>query len=174
MQYVDTVVREGGDRYIFGRLRQDTKAITMRVDFSITPNVTVQYYGAPFVSRGRYEDLKRITDPRANAFRSRFATFAPRSVQVAGGFTTFDENGDGASDYEIDRPDFDVREFNSTLVARWEYSPGSLVYLVWSQARNDEALRAGDGLTFRRGLGQAFGVPAHDVFLVKFSKWFAL
>jgi hypothetical protein len=95
-------------------------------------------------------------------------------VRVAGDLYTFDEDGDGAADYEIDRPDFDVREFNSTLVARWEYSPGSLVYLVWSQARNDEALRAGDGLTFGRGLGQAFRVPAHDVFLVKFSKWFAL
>jgi len=174
MQYVDTVSFRGSDRYLFGRLKQDTRALTVRLDFSITPDVTLQYYGAPFVSRGRYSDLKRITDPRADAYRSRFRPFAPESVRLAGDRYALDEDGDGAADYEIDPPDFDVREFNSTLVARWEYRPGSLVYLVWSQARSDDVLRAGDGLSFRRGLGQTFDVPAHDVFLVKFSKWFAL
>ena len=174
MQYVDTVSYQGSDRYLFGRLNQDTKALTVRLDFSITPNVTLQYYGAPFSSRGRYTDLKRITDPRADDYRSRFQTFAPESVRPVGDRYALDEDGDGTADYVIDSPDFDVREFNSTLVARWEYRPGSLVYLVWSQARSDEALRAGDGLTFRRGLGQTFDVPAHDVFLIKFSKWFAL
>ena len=174
MQYVDTVSFQGSDRYLFGRLNQETKALTVRLDFSITPNVTLQYYGAPFGSRGRYSDLKRITEPRAEDYRSRFQQFAPESVRPVGDRYALDEDGDGRADYVIDSPDFDVREFNSTLVARWEYRPGSLVYLVWSQARSDEALRAGDGLTFRRGLGQTFDVPAHDVFLVKFSKWFSL
>jgi hypothetical protein len=174
LQYVDTVSAGGSSRYLFGRLRQQTRALTVRLDFSIAPNVTVQYYGAPFVSRGRYEDLKRITNPRAPAYRDRFLTFAPAQVRPEGGQYSLDEDGDGASDYAIDRPDFDVREFNSTLVARWEYRPGSLVYLVWSQARSDEAFRAGDGLSFRRGLGQSFDAPAHDVLLVKFSKWFSL
>ncbi len=134
-----TVISSGGSN-------QDTKALTVRLDFSITPNVTVQYYGAPFVSSGRYSDLKRITDPRAEEYRSRFQSFAPERRPPRRRFLSA---GRGRRRQRpttpIDRPDFDVREFNSTLVARWEYRPGSLVYLVWSQARSDEALRAGDG-----------------------------
>jgi hypothetical protein len=172
MQYVDTLDFGGAARFLFGRLDQETRAVTLRVDFSLTPNLTLQYYGAPFASRGRYSELKRIIDPRAPEYGGRFRRID--DVRVEGGQHHLDEDGDGAADYAIDEPDFDVREFNSTLVARWEYSPGSLVYVVWSQTRSDEALRAGDGLTLRRGLGQTFDVPAHDVFLVKFSKWFAL
>ena len=100
----------------------------------------------------------------------------PESALSVVGETLFiDEDGDGAADYSIDRPDFDVREFNSTLVARWEYRPGSLVYLVWSQARGRRDASAwGAGSPFGRGLGQVFDVPAHDVFLIKFSRWFSL
>ena len=175
MQYVDTVAFAGGQRYLFGRLDQDTKALTVRLDFAITPNLTVQYYGAPFASRGRYSELKRVADPRAAEYRSRFRVFEAGRVTETPGRIALDEDGDGTSDYAIDDPDFDVRELNSTLVARWEYRPGSLVYLVWSQARDDDALReGGPGLAFTRGLGQAFDAPAHHVFLVKFSKWFPL
>jgi hypothetical protein len=174
MQYVDTVPFAGGERYLFGRLDQDTKALTVRLDFAITPNLTVQYYGAPFASRGRYSQLKRVTDPRADAYRSRFRVFDPGAVRATADGLALDEDGDGAADYTIGDPDFDVRELNSTLVARWEYRPGSLVYLVWSQARDDDALLEGRDLPFARGLGQAFDAPAHHVFLLKFSKWFAL
>jgi hypothetical protein len=173
LQYVDTVDGNGGDRYLFGRLEQDTRALTVRVDLAITPNLTVQYYGAPFASRGRYPDLKRITDPRAEEFRDRFAVFPSSAVAVSDGEVFIDEDGDGTSDYSTDVPDFDVRELNSTLVARWEYRPGSLVYLVWSQARSDDVLRTGEVFSFRRGLGQTFEVPSHDVFLIKFSRWFS-
>ena len=172
LQYVDTVSTASGSRYVLGRLDQETRALTVRVDFSLTPNLTLQYYGAPFASRGRYSELKRITDPRAPDYRERFRRIG--GVRVEGGRHHLDEDGDGAADYAIDEPGFDVREFNSTLVARWEYRPGSLVYLVWSQARDDGALRGGRGLSFGRGLGQTFDVPAHDVLLVKFSKWFPL
>jgi len=60
-----------------------------------------------------------------------------------------DEDQDGTVDYRVETPDFDYREFNSTLVLRWEYRPGSLFYLVWSQARLDDTLR-GEGASFGR------------------------
>ena len=109
--------------------------------------------------------MKRITAPRAAEFTDRFAVYPESALEVVGETLFIDEDGDGAADYSTDRPDFDVRELNSTLVARWEYRPGSLLYLVWSQARDDETFRVGRGLPFGRGLGQAFDVPAHDVFL---------
>ena len=65
-----------------------------------------------------------------------------------------------------------VGDFNSNLVIRWEYDPGSTLFLVWSQSRfdylNDGEFRLGDDLD---GL---FGTHPHDVFLVKFNRWFSL
>jgi hypothetical protein len=175
LQYVDTLSAAGQDRYLFGRLAQDTSSLTLRLDFAITPNLTVQYYGSPFVSTGRYSELKRIVAPLAGAYRERFALFEPGQIALhsQAGVIDVDEDRDGRVDYSFDRPDFDFREFRSTLVARWEYRPGSQVFLVWSQGRVEEAL-AGDRPGFGRGVRQLFEAPAHDVFLVKFSKWFSL
>jgi hypothetical protein len=175
MQYFDTQPSGAGDRYLFGSLDQETVSLTLRLDFSITPNLTVQLYGAPFASSGTYSELKRITDPRAAAYRDRFSVFAPDQLALDSGSGVYhvDEDRDGSVDYSFDRPDFDVRELNTTLVVRWEYRPGSLLYLVWSQARDDDLLQPG-GVGFSRGIGDAFRAHAHDVFLIKFSKWFSL
>jgi hypothetical protein len=173
LQYIDTESSALGDRYLFGRLAQKTLSLTMRVDLAITPNLTVQYYGAPFASSGAYSELKRITDPLARVYRDRFRVFGPELRLDASGRYSVDENHDGATDYGFGRPDFDVREFNSTLVVRWEYRPGSQIFAVWSQARSDDALRAG-ALAAGRGIREVFQGPAHDVLLVKFSRWFSL
>ena len=82
-----------------------------------------------------------------------------------------DENGDGTADYSFADPDFNFREFRSNLVIRWEYIPGSALYVVWSQGRTgflptgDFSFRDVDGL---------FGLHPYDVFLVKFSYCFQL
>ena len=175
MQYVDTVSFQGSDRYLFGRLKQETKALTVRLDFSITPNVTLQYYGAPFVSRGRYSELKRITDPRADDYRRRFQLFAsgeraPRRRPLRAG-----RGRRRPADY-ADRLARTSTSASST--PRWSRA-GSTGRGRWSTSsgrRRGATKRCGPAtaLTFRRGLGQTFDVPAHDVFLIKFSKWFAL
>jgi hypothetical protein len=174
MQYVDTQAYGSAERYLFGSLDQETVSLTLRLDFAITPNLTVQLYGAPFASSGSYSELKRITDPKASAYRDRFSVFAPDQIALdpVRGVYRVDENRDGAVDYSFDRPDFDVRELNSTLVVRWEYRPGSQLYLVWSQARNDDLLQPG-GVGLGRGIADAFRAHAHDVFLIKFTKWFS-
>jgi hypothetical protein len=175
LQYVDTVSAPAGERYLFGQLDQDTIALTFRADLSITPNLTIQYYGAPFASSGTFAALKRITDPRARAFSGRFRVFRPAEIAFdpAAGAYRVDEDADGRVDYSFDRPDFDFRDFNSTLVVRWEYRPGSQMYVVWSQARQDETLET-RGLAFGRGMREIFRTHPHDVFLVKFSRWFSL
>ncbi len=174
LQYVDTQPGPGGDRYLFGRLSQRTSALTFRVDLSLSPNLTIQYYGAPFVSAGRYSELKRMVAPQAPAYRERFRVYEPGqlAVDTASGVVSADEDRDGAVDYRFDRPDFDFREFNSTLVARWEYRPGSLLYLIWSQARTEQALRE-NGTSVGPSLRALFNAYPHDVFLIKFTHWFS-
>lgn len=172
LQYVDTAASGDGDRYVFGRLAQRTLSLTFRIDWCLTPALTVQYYGAPFLSAGRYESFRRIADPRADALADRFRSYADGSVVGTSDGYEVDDNGDGAADYAFARPDFNVRDFNSNLVVRWEYDPGSTLYVVWSQGRtdftDDGRFSAGDDLD------ALFGTHPRNVFLVKFNKWFSL
>ena len=163
-----------GDRYLFGTIDQETTTLTLRLDYSITPDLTVQLYASPFVSNGRYRELKRTTDPRASAYRDRFEVFGDDRIDFDPTAETFgfDEDGDGTTDYSLGDPDFDFRELNTNLVVRWEYRPGSAVFLVWSQVR-DETTLVREDRGYRRDLDRLFSAPAHNVVLLKISKWFA-
>jgi hypothetical protein len=172
MQYVQTSSTDDGDRYLFGRLDQRTVSLTFRLDLCLTPALTVQYYGAPFISAGTFGEFKRITDPRADRYADRFHGFTGAEITATESGYDIDEDVDGTADYAIDNPDFNVRDFNSNLVLRWEYDPGSTLYLVWSQGRTDFI----DNGRFRLGddLDALFATHPEDVFLLKFNKWFSL
>ncbi|MFQ5791785.1 MAG: DUF5916 domain-containing protein, partial [Acidobacteriota bacterium] len=174
LQYVGTEEFGTGERYLFGNIRRTTLAMTFRLSYSVTPNLSIQYYGQPFLSSGDYFGFKRITSPRAGAFEERFQPFSEDEIRFDSGEGEYlvDENRDGVADYRFDDPDFNFREFRSNLVIRWEYSPGSTLFVVWSQQR------AGDGETgvfsFGDDVNALFRVHPHNVFLVKFSRRFAL
>jgi hypothetical protein len=172
LQYVGTRSLEDSPRYIFGDIDQKTLSLVFRVDYTLTPNLTLQYYGAPFVSAGKYGEFKRITNPRADAYAERFEV-VPESQLTRNddGSWSVDEDGDGSADYGV-APEFNIRDFNSNLVARWEFQPGSVLFVVWSQARSGFLPRgqfaAGDDLD------ALFDTHPHNVLLLKLSKWFSL
>jgi hypothetical protein len=85
------------------------------------------------VSRGVYTDLKYVTNATAARLNDRFQQYAPEQVNLINGAYSIDENFDGTSDYNFENPDFTRVLFNSNLVLRWEYIPGSEMFLVWSQ-----------------------------------------
>ena len=175
MQYVDTTAFGDDDRYLFGSLDQRTIVLTLRLDYSITPNLTVQYYGSPFLSTGRYTEFKRITRPKADDYRDRFHVFDEQQIAYDPDNEIYevDENRDGSVDYELEDPDFDAREFNSNLVIRWEYQPGSTLFVVWSQIRQNSTM-VGEHLEFQNDMRELFSAPPHNVLLVKISKWLSL
>jgi hypothetical protein len=180
LQYVDETSLNGEPRYLFGSLEQKTAVLTARVDWTLTPNLTVQFYGQPFVSSGSYTQFKRITDPQAAGYQDRYAAYTDGQVQLVERGVgdavhevyEVDETGDSVADYEFRNPDFNVRDFNSNLVVRWEYSPGSQLYLVWSQSRFDFVPNGRFALD--NDVNSLFDVHPHNVFLVKLSKWFSL
>ena len=174
MQYLETTGFDDTDRYLFGSLDQKTFTLTFRLDYCVTPNLTLQYYGSPFISACRFDTFKRITDPKADAFRDRFHTFTQDEIAFneANGVYEIDENRDGAVDYEIGNPDFNFLDCNSNVVGRWEYVPGSTLFLVWSQARSDY-LSTGT-LDLNEDFDTLFDKHPHNVFLVKICKWFSL
>jgi len=172
LQFVTTRAFGGEGRYLFGTLDQETASLTVRLDYTVRPNLTVQYYGAPFVSAGSYRDIKRITDSHAAAYRDRFHTFGPNEISSTDGVYHIDEDVDGTVDYSFSNQDFNVREFNSNLVVRWEFQPGSLMYVVWSQARSDFVPNGRFELS--NDAGGLFDMHPYNIFLLKVSKWISL
>ena len=173
LQYVTEV--EYGDeiRYILGKIDQKTLRLEFRVDLSLTPTLSIQYFGQPFISFGEYSDFKYVTDPDATNFADRFANFSPNQISFSSKNDEYsiDENNDGVTDYNIGNPNFDVKVLLSNFVIRWEYKPGSALYFVWSQTRdpNDNYTPA-----YNYDMGKIFKLPPTDIFMVKFSYRFSL
>ena len=174
MYYPDNSEGEHEDKYIFGQINQKTLGMVLRFTFCITPDLTIQYYGQPFVSAGKYTHFKRITDPRAGNYEDRFHEFADEEISYHSDWEGYDidEDRDSETDYSFDKPDFNFRQFRSNLVIRWEYTPGSTLYFVWSQNRTGDD-NSGD-FSFSNDMGELFNVYPHDVFLVKVNRWFSL
>jgi hypothetical protein len=146
-QWVTNEETEGEPtRYVFAKLKQRTSAFTFRVNYTLTPDLSFQSYAEPFVSGGDYSDYKELVDGRAAAYNDRYAPYAYQN-----------------------NADFNIRSFRTTNVLRWEYKPGSSLFVVWQQSRADEG-DFGD-FEFGRDFGGVFGAPAYNVFLVKLSYW---
>lgn len=159
MQYVDYEEYNGNNRYIFAQIDRITTDMTLRIDYTITPDLTIQFYGSPFVSSGDYSDPKYIIDPQAENFTDRYSTDIS--------WSTYPEDGESFQDYLDNNYDFNFKQFRLNLVARWEYRPGSLVYLVWTQNKTgyDET---GD-FDFIHDFDNLFNLHPYNVFLVKLS-----
>ncbi len=132
--------------YVFGRIDQTTVQLTERFNYTLTPNLSLQLYAQPFVSAGAYGAFKELADGRALAYDVRYRPFA----------------------YDGD-PDFNVKSFRTTNVLRWEYRPGSTLFVVWQQARENDAVPG--GFNTGRDLRDIFAVAPRNVFLVKFAYW---
>ena len=137
-----------------------------RVDWTFSPTLSLQIHAEPFVSAGDYGDLRRIADPRADAYADRFAHV--HAATNADGTTRADIDGDGTVE-TFRNPDFNFKQFRSNAVLRWEYRPGSVLFAVWSQGR-DHFARTGD-FSLGGNLGTLFRQPGEDVFMVKLSYW---
>src|SRR5205085_12500412 len=98
--------------------------------------LTLQLYTQPFLSAATYSDFKEVVAPRAAQYADRFRRFIP---QLAGSVYTADTDGNGTADLRFDDPAFNVKDFRSNVVLRWEYRPGSTLFVVWSQGRHSDA-----------------------------------
>jgi len=141
-----TVADSAGTHYVFARLDQNEASLTGRIDYTVSPTLTVQLYAQPFVSKGTYSNVRELADPNAAAFADRYKPY----TAVPGGFSR--------------------KQFNSTAVLRWEYRPGSTLFVVWTQGRQD-----GVGSQGSRSMGGDFRDLFHlhpdNTFLVKASYW---
>jgi len=150
--YGNFVDLAGVTHYTFAHLDQTTVGLTFRVDYTMSPTLTLQIYANPFVSKGTYSDVREVVNARADEYADRFAPYGDPVVTA-------------------DPGSFDVREFNSSTVLRWEYRAGSSLFLVWTQGRqNFEPGEESSGLP--DDLDQLFRAHPANTFLVKAVHWF--
>lgn len=163
LQYVSTQNFKGTPRYINATISQRTLNLPLRIDYILRPNLSIQYWGQPFISRGRYKDFKYITNPLASSFEDRFQRFQTEQLRLVDGGYSVDEDLDGTTDFGFSQPDFAFVQWRSNLVLRWEYIPGSEFYLVWSQ----DLSSFGDfNQSLTEGLQDNISRPQH-IFLLK-------
>jgi hypothetical protein len=159
-----------GRRYVFSDLEQREFSVGMRVEWTFSPTLSLQTYVQPFVSTGEYLRFKELRAPRTFDF----LVYGRDGGTVArdGEDVVIDPDGAGpASAFSFDEPDFTVRSLRGNAVLRWEYRPGSTLFLVWQQQRETERTLADDGLL--GDFGRIFRDPASNVFAVKVTYWFA-
>lgn len=150
MQYLDTIDDPAaestyGKRYVFGDLNQKTFSGGVRINWTFSPKLSLQFYGQPLISAGDYVATKSLAQPDTY---------------------TFDPYIYGSN------PDFNVKSLRGNAVLRWEYRPGSTVYFVWTQTREDSE-DIGD-LNFGNSLHRLWSAPADNIFLVKFTYYWSL
>ncbi len=146
-QYVTTIndptaTETYGNRYVFATLDQHTLDLGVRTEWTMNARLSFQLYLQPFVASGHYHDYKYLARPRTNEF---LATS------------------------DLGDRDFNFRSVRGSAVVRWEFRPGSAMYVVWNENRA-EVVPMGD-FRPRRDFGALPNAPSQDVFLVKFSYW---
>jgi len=174
LQYVMSSQTANDSMYVFAELDQKTASFTFRLNYTFTPELSLEYYGQPFVSAGKFTNYKRTTNTHADQFVDRYRIFPTNeiSLNTTDNSYSIDEDRNGTADYSFSNPDFNFRQFRSNLVIRWEYSPGSTLFLVWSQGRTSNDTNG--SFAYGNDIKKLFGIQPHDVFLIKFSYWFSL
>ncbi len=175
-QYIGKVDNNGTDQYITALINRKTTSIAIRANYSIRPNLTVEFYGQPFVFKSAYESFKKITDGTAKDYQDRFHTFTNAQInfnKIDNNYAV-DDNLDGNEDFTIRNPDFNFLQYRANLVVRWEYKPGSTLFVVWNKERTENPDLDNFGVG---NLAGEFLDPlekAHNVFLVKYTYRFVL
>ena len=174
LQYISTYSTPTDEIYFLGTVDQDVFSITARISLYITPDLSIQYYGSPFSATRKYDNIKKVLDPRAQNYNDRFYTYKQNEIAYNGTNNSYeiDEDHNGSVDYVIGNPDLSFREFRSNLVLRWEYSPGSTIYLVWSQNRSN--VSGYELLNMGRTLNRVFDIYPDNIFMIKINHWFSL
>jgi len=173
LQFVENVEVGNETKYINAKIEQRTLSMSLRLNYTVNPNLTIQYWGQPFVSRGRYSNFKTITNAQANNFDNRFTQYTNLEIALDtdGEKYLVQERNNGAN-FSFNNPDFSSVQFRSNLVVRWEYIPGSEVFLVWSQGVTGNGNPANN--LFDSLDNQILGQEKDNTFLIKATYRFRL
>jgi len=153
-----------GTRWLFSRLDQTTFSSDIRLDIAFTPRMTLQFYGQPYVTSGRYQDVRALLRPKS-------LDLGAPGEPGAGAWTydaatgEVDPDGPGPAAPISGQQDFNYKSLRGNAVFRWEYTPGAALYFVWTQSRVAED-PVGE-FEFGRSMHLLGRVRPDNIFLVK-------
>jgi hypothetical protein len=112
LQYVNG---DDPNHIVLGRLLRTTGSITLRVNWALTPDLSLETYAMPYISAGTYARFYGVAAPRASDYSARLAptSYAGDARFVAG-------------------------QVRSNLVMRWDYTAGSSLYVVWTHEQTTD------------------------------------
>ena len=140
----------GVTHYTFAHLDQRTISMSTRLNYTVTPNLTFEFYGQPFVSTGTYSDVREVSaTPDAEHYDDRFTSYTPPPKA---------------------KMSFKFTRLRTNTVVRWEYRPGSTLFVVWTQGREDDENRNPDQ-SWARDYRDLFGLHPDNTFLIKLAYW---
>ena len=177
-QFVANIARQTGDpdvnqtfgrRYIFSDSRSTSISTTFRINWTFSPKMSLQTYVRPFINSYRFSNFGEFNNPGGWGFDRYGVDEGLISEDGDGGFLV-DIDANGTNDFTFDRPDFTYRSLQGNAVFRWEYKPGSTLFLVWQQQR-DGTISDGE-FNFGRDFVDIFDPKPNNIFLVKLSYWF--
>ena len=173
LQYIADLDLGDESRYILGTVSQRTYSASIRLNYNITPDLTLEFWGQPFIATGLYSEIKRVREPNSESYLNRFSQFTEEELSFDTEDNVFRVSETSRNDtYEFDNPDFNVVEFRSNFVVRWEYIPGSVLFLVWSN--NGSVFDQDRDNGFNRLSSRFSDLEATNTFLIKYTYRFIL
>ena len=173
-QYVTTVIDPQnsamfGSRYVVAQLEQQTVYADIRINYTFTPQLSLQAFFQPFVSAGNYSRFKEFTQPEQYEFLEYGHESSTITLNDDGDYIIDPTGGDDSDAFATANPDFNFKALVGTAVLRWEFSPGSTAYLVWT--RNGYNFDNPGTFDLSRDMGELFRTQPDDFVALKVSYW---
>ena len=169
-QYITQLPINDIQQYYVGKIERKTLFATLRAEYFITPELSLQYYGSPYASIGKYLNFRRVENSRSTSLDERYKLL--NVVENDGNKVVEDEFGNVILDLSNDSPDFNYQEFRSNFVLRWEYKTGSTFYFVWTNTSFNYENTCNTSVW--KSFKNISKVQSQNAFMIKFSYWFSL
>ncbi len=170
LQYIQTDEFNGEDEYLLGKVNQRSYSLSARMNYNITPNLTIEFWGQPFLASIQYSDFKKVHLPNSENFKNRYQEL-PYTYELSDDeYHLQDYDPEGT--FILSNPSFANVILQSNMVLRWEYIPGSTLFLVWSTSgfADTNPMRG----SFRELASNLSSVEGTNTFLVKYTYRFVL
>ncbi|MBX6363524.1 MAG: carbohydrate binding family 9 domain-containing protein [Gemmatimonadetes bacterium] len=158
----------GRPHALLGDLHQTTTSLTARGTYALSAHLTLQLYAEAFLSAGRYDRFGEVVAPLAARAEDRVAWIAPARLRRLPERREVVVDAGSPAEITFADPAFSERDAHVNLLLRWEFRPGSTIFLVWTQQRLDQRVAAFDVARDLSRLGHA---PSTNALLLKVSYW---
>jgi hypothetical protein len=136
-----------GRRYLFAPLEFTELQANIRANITFAPRITLEMFVQPLIYSSDYLPAGALTAPRTFTFAS-------------------------WSGAPTDEGDNTERSLRGNAVLRWEWRPGSAIYVAWQQTR--ESFGPESDFRFGRDQRLLFEAPPDNILVVKATYWLSM